>query len=247
MKNYNTTQLNPEQCFERHVFHRDQFAHYLRWTYVLKLAKIGMNILDVGCGSGSLYEVFYRNRYSPAEFFGIDIRKKTIENNRIKFPRASWQAADIVNDPLPKTINGKDWDIIASFEVLEHIGKQNGEKFLENIKSKMGPDTIFLLSTPCYNGTAAANHTYDSGDGRGVAVQEYSYDELKTLLEKHFTIENKFGTFASVKDYKPYLSETGQKMYDKLGEYYDSNLMSNIFAPLFPEKSRNVIWRLKLK
>ena len=62
MSNYNTTQLNPETTFERHVFHRDQFAHYLRWSHILKIAKIGMNILDVGCGSGNLLEVFYRNK-----------------------------------------------------------------------------------------------------------------------------------------------------------------------------------------
>ena len=28
-KVYNTTDLRPDQAFERHVFHRDQFAHYL--------------------------------------------------------------------------------------------------------------------------------------------------------------------------------------------------------------------------
>jgi hypothetical protein len=37
-KKYNTTDLDPEATFERHVFHRDQFAHYLRWTHVLKAA-----------------------------------------------------------------------------------------------------------------------------------------------------------------------------------------------------------------
>ena len=62
-KEYNITQLSPDVTFEKHVFHRDQFAHYLRWTHVLKRAKIGMNILDFGCGTGNLAEVLYRNRY----------------------------------------------------------------------------------------------------------------------------------------------------------------------------------------
>ena len=26
---YNTTELDPDTTFERHVYHRDQFAHYL--------------------------------------------------------------------------------------------------------------------------------------------------------------------------------------------------------------------------
>ena len=65
MKQYNTTQLNPDQAFERHIYHRDQFAHYLRWTHVFKHVKpLGeKKVLDYGCGSGNLAEVLYRNRY----------------------------------------------------------------------------------------------------------------------------------------------------------------------------------------
>ena len=63
-KGYNCTQLTPQQEFERHIYHRDQFAHYLRWTHVLRDARIGQTILDFGCGSGEMLEVFYRNRYS---------------------------------------------------------------------------------------------------------------------------------------------------------------------------------------
>lgn len=250
MKNYNTTQLNPETTFERHVFHRDQFAHYLRWTHVLKIAKIGMNVLDVSCGSGNLYEVFYRNRYAPNKFLGVDIRKQTIEKNKEKFPKAFWETSDPVNEPLGKFQSIADkWDLITSFEVMEHIGKNNGEKFLENIKSVMGPNTLFLMSTPCYDEKvgAADNHTYDSGDGRGVAVQEYTYKEMKELLEKHFEIVEHYGTFASQKDYKDQLCPHCREVFDKLTEYYDSNLVSNIFAPLVPQYSRNVIWKLKLK
>ena len=42
----NWTQLNPETAFERHVFHRDQFAHYLRWTHLLKIIDIGKKAMD---------------------------------------------------------------------------------------------------------------------------------------------------------------------------------------------------------
>ena len=61
-KAYNTTDLRPDQAFERHVFHRDQFAHYLRWTHILKEAKIGESIVDFGCGAANLLEVLYRNK-----------------------------------------------------------------------------------------------------------------------------------------------------------------------------------------
>ena len=139
---YNTTQLNPETSFEKHVFHRDQFAHYLRWSHVLKIAEIGMNILDFGCGSGNIYEVFYRNKFAPKRFLGLDIRKQTIEKNKIKFPKAEWGDEDLVN---MKQNYGNDWDIITSFEVLEHIGKNNGDKFLQNIRLHSNDKTIILF------------------------------------------------------------------------------------------------------
>lgn len=240
------TELDPDTAFERHVYHRDQFAHYLRWTHVLKLADIGMKILDFGCGSGNMYEVFYRNRFKPARFLGLDVRKQTVDKTREKFPQAEWATQDLVN--MTESY-GKDWDIITSFEVAEHIGKQNVPKFLENIANHCNENTIVLLSTPCYDEKvgAAGNHTYDSGDGRGVAVQELSYDEMKSLLEERFEIVEHYGTFASQKDYKEHLTASEKEVFDKLTKYYDSNLVANIFAPLVPQHSRNVIWKCKLK
>ena len=245
MKNYNITQLHPEQTFERHVFHRDQFAHYLRWTHVLKLAKLNSKVLDFGCGNGNLYEVFYRNRYDPT-YLGLDIRKQTIDQNREKFAKARWEVEDLVN---MGTDYGTDWDFIASFEVAERVGKQNVEKFLSNIKRHCNPQTTVLISTPCYDEKvgAADNHTYDSGDGRGVAPQELTFYELKELIEGFFVIEKMFGTFASQKDYKPTLNEWQQKMFDGLQEYYDSNLVAVMMAPFFPSQSRNCLWRLRSK
>ena len=245
MKKYNITEMHPEKEFERHVFHRERFSHYLRWTHILKIAKIGQNVLDVGCGSGNLYEVFYRNRYSPNNFTGVDIRKQIIEKNRIKFPKANWHNLDIVNDELPIS----NWDIIVLLETMEHIGKSNGQKLLDNIKQVMNKNTELLISTPCYDEKvgAADNHTYDCGDGKGIISQEYYFNELKELLENNFEIIDVFGTFASQKDYKPLMSEWQIKTFDHLIKYYDSNLISNIMAPFFPEHSRNCLWKLKLK
>lgn len=236
---YNTTQLNPEQTFEKHVFHRDQFAHYLRWTHVLKTARIGMKILDVGCGSGNLYEVFYRNKYSPERFVGVDIRKKTIEKNKEKFKNAEWFSLDIVNEALPID----DYDIITSFEVIEHIGKDNAEKYINNIKKVMKNKTIFMLSTPCYDEKigAANNHIING------VVCEFEFNELKNILNKHFIIDNVYGTFASQKDYKDKMNDWQKQMFENLSSYYDSNLISNIMAPMFPEYSRNCLWVLKIK
>lgn len=249
-KNYNTTDLNPVTSFERHVFHRDQFAHYMRWTHILKEAKIGETICDFGCGNGNLLEVIYRNKFKQARYVGLDIREKTIEQANAKFAKVDWAefyAADLIKNYFD--YESIEADKVCSFEVLEHVGKQNADAFMINFKACGNQDALYYISTPNHDAHvgAAGNHTYDSGDGRGVAVQEFTHEELTELFEKHFDIVRKFGTFASIRDYKPLMNEWQTKMFEHLKEYYDSNLLSNIMAPFFPEHSRNTLWILKRK
>lgn len=250
MKNYNTTDLDPETTFERHVFHRDQFAHYLRWTHILKVAKIGETIVDFGCGKGNLLEVFYRNKFKCKKYIGIDIRKQTINQAKEKYKNVEWSEF-LCDDLILNRIDFKSLqaDKVCSFEVIEHVGKQNVDLFLNNFRLCGKLDATYYLSTPNFDEKvgAAGNHTYDSGDERGVDIQEFSHDELQRHIEKFFIIEKKFGTFASIRDYKPLMNEWQTNMFNSLKDYYDSNLLSNLMAPMFPEKSRNCLWVLKQK
>lgn len=249
-KFYNKTALDPEATFERHVFHRDQFAHYLRWTHILKEAKIGESIVDFGCGKGHLLEVFYRNKFKQKSYVGLDIREETIEKCKDKFGQVPWArfyAVDLVKPSIDLSqFNG---DKVCCFEVLEHVGKQNADVFLENFKACGNNNATYYLSTPNFDPEvgAAANHTFDAGDERGYDVQEFGHFELEQILSKHFDIVKKFGTFASMKDYKYLMNSWQKEMFNALKEYYDSNLMSVIMAPFFPENARNTLWVLKRK
>tara|TARA_Y100000310_G_scaffold208158_1_gene208693 strand:- start:895 stop:1644 length:750 start_codon:yes stop_codon:yes gene_type:complete len=248
MKPYNTTQLNPDTSFEKHIYHRDQFAHYLRWTHVLKRARIGQNILDYGSGSGNLAEVFYRNRYKCNKYLGLEYREKTVNDSNKKYENIDWikfEQRDIIKDDL--SLYGNDWDMIISFEVVEHIGKNNVDQYLKNAKKLMNDETVFMISTPNYDEKvgAAGNHIYDSQDGRGKAPQEFFHQELENHIKKYFKIEEKYGTFASQTHYKNMLNDWQSKMFVELNKYYDSNLLSVIMAPFFPEQSRNCLWILK--
>jgi cyclopropane fatty-acyl-phospholipid synthase-like methyltransferase len=247
-KEYNLTQLNPETTFERHVFHRDQFAHYLRWTHVLKKAKIGQRILDYGSGSGNLAEVFYRNRFKCKQYCGLEFRSKTVDQANLKFQNVDWikfYQRDIIKDNLIEF--GNNWDMIVSFEVAEHIGKNNIDKYLHNAWKLMNGNTIFMLSTPNYDEKvgAAANHIFDSQDGRGKVSQEFYHQELEEKIKKYFVITEKYGTFASQTHYKNIMNDWQKNMFEELNKYYDTNLLSVIMAPFFPEQARNCLWVLK--
>lgn len=250
MKKYNTTDLDPVSTFERHVFHRDQFAHYLRWSHIVKEAKIGETVVDFGCGKGNMLEVFYRNKFKCKRYVGIDIRKHTIELAKEKFAPVEW-AEFYADDLIVPTLDYKQYqaDKVCSFEVAEHVGKQNIEAFLTNMRDCGNENATYYISTPNHDEKvgAAGNHTYDSGDGRGVAIHEFNHFELQAHIEKFFTIEKKFGTFASITHYKHLLNDWQVQMFEALKDYYDSNMLSVIMAPFFPEQSRNTLWVLKRK
>lgn len=246
MKEYNTTQLHPDTCLERHVFHRDQFAHVFRWSHVLKRAKIGMNILDFGCGTGNLAELLYRNKYKASMYLGLDIRKQTVENNREKFKDVPWvrfEQKDLcefpyVHFPTP------EWDMICSFEVCEHVQKKNVVRLLQNMVECCSDHTVVLISTPVFDPeTGAAQNHIINGE-----VCEMGFEEFKGfILEAGFEIQGVYGTFASQKDYKHLLDKYPglPEIYEKLHGYYDSNILACLIAPLFPEQSRNCLWELR--
>lgn len=253
MKQYNTTDLDPEAAFERHVFHRDQFAHYLRWSHVLRESKIGESFVDFGAGKGNLLEVLYRNRYKPSKYVGLEYRESQVKKAREKFKNLPFPVEFYQQDIIHPTMDYSEFqaDKVVSFEVIEHVGKNNVDAFLKNFRACGHRKAMYYLSTPNYDKRvgAAGNHTYDSGDGRGKAVQEFDYFELEDAIEKNnFRVETTFGTFASQRDYKEYMNAWQQKAFHALERYYDSNLVSNIMAPIVDSaNARNILWVLRQK
>lgn len=246
---YNKTQLTPQQEFERHIYHRDQFAHYLRWSHILKIAKVGQTILDFGCGSGEMLELFYRNKFRPKQYLGLDIRTQTVNENNEKFAKLDF--AEFRQMDLCSEIDlGQTFDIITCFEVMEHIGHENADAFLDNIAYHCDENTRVYLSTPNYDSRvgAANNHMLKHADGTE-EVGEWDHFELQDKLSEYFDIEAKYGTFASMKDYKEEIAgDWRQAMFDELKKYYDVNMVSVIMAPLIkPEHARNCLWVLKAK
>jgi len=222
---------------DRVIIHRDYIAHCLRWSHVIKHAKIGQTILDLGCADMPLCMAFYTNKYHPARFVGVEIRQSMLDKAREKLAKAPFKIDYIQTDmckdfdKIPKD----SYDIITSFEFIEHIPSEQVEPFLQNVKSRMSLETIFFLSTPAFDGkNMAANH-----------IKEWAYEELESLLKKHFVIEKVFGTFINQAAVKEAADPVVLEVFNKLREYYDSNYLATIFAPLFPEKARNCIWRLR--
>jgi 2-polyprenyl-3-methyl-5-hydroxy-6-metoxy-1,4-benzoquinol methylase len=233
----NKTHLSIDLAEDREIQHRDYIAHTLRWTHVIKCIDIGESILDIGCADASMGMMLYANKYKPARYVGVDIREGILEKARVKLEKANFPVEfaclNVITEftKIPKY----DYSIITCFEMVEHIEGQYVEGVLKNIASIMSDKTVFFLSTPNFDGkNKAENH-----------IREWTYSELKEVIDKYFKIDKVFGTFMNQSALKKCWSIEEMVLFEKLHEYYDSNFLSVIFAPLHPIEARNCIWRLQ--
>jgi len=232
----------------RGQIHRDYIAHCLRWSYVLKQVKIGMNIIDVGCGSFPLLKALYSNKLKPSLYVGLDIRKSVIEK-MMQFKTnftVIGHTSDIRVDPLPTvedvTCNEErpfgtftqetvGYDIAVCLEVVEHFEDKYVDHVLSEIRRVLKVGGMLLLSTPNFNGSAAKHH-----------IHEYTAEELGKHIWKYFTVEKMIGTFASQREIEPVLSMAEREVYENLKSWFKPEIISIIFSALHPYQSRNILW-----
>jgi hypothetical protein len=263
-KTIDKTFLSIDQAEDRGFIHRDYIAHCLRWSHVCKRlyersAYKTSRILDVGCGRElPLAKMLYSSRLIPQMYYGVDAGPINDDAHAKisagKFPHELWENmnflelteadVDFIDGKIHYT-DIKDQSLLPNtvtcFEVLEHVEPKMMIDMLEHMKSLTTDDAGFFISTPCWNRTdCAANH-----------VNEMLYESLGACFERHgFIVENVYGTFASIRDYghmldrEDYKSGVTEELFNRLREYYDTNFLSCIFAPLFPAQSRNCLWEL---
>lgn len=248
-KSIDNTHLSIDQAEERGFIHRDYIAHCLRWSHVAKHLQQGKlyqtaHILDIGCGREvPLAKLMYSSRLIPTSgsYMGIDYNKLVVPDmfHTGRFPITLLSgifpgALDEVQSAMPD--DKLQYDVITCFEVAEHVEPQDTLVILQGVKKYLAPSGFGFLSTPCYDEAtgAAANH-----------VNEMRYEAFGSMIEHAgLNIEGVWGTFASIKDYKSALTPPFNDIFNNLREYYDVNYLATIFAPLFPQYSRNCLWKV---
>lgn len=265
-KTVDKTYLSIDNAEDRGFIHRDYIAHCTRWSHVIKrLYERKMyetaRILDIGCGRElPLAKMLYSSKLSPAMYYGVDVGPILEEevakiSKTGKFPHKLWDDTNFLEldksdfGGVGSEIGAALPNTVTCMEVLEHVEPRMMIDMLEHMKSLTSDDVRFFISTPCWNMVdCAANH-----------VNEMKYDALGACFERHgFVVEHVYGTFASIRDYEHLLlrwdhqdSTSGceesdvPRLFDKLREYYDTNFLSCVFAPLFPAQSRNALWELR--
>lgn len=235
-KSVDKTFLSLDNAEKRGFLHRDYIAHCFRWTHACKMIQKnwrGATILDVGCGKEMPFpKLIYSSKMRPRHYCGLDVGPWPLPT---MLEKATFPCDRVVGD-IAEVKAYQDLDLpaapnfITCFEVLEHVEWNHARQALKAIRAICAKDALFMVSTPTWNiKDCADNH-----------VNEMTYEAFGALLEDcDWEIENHYGTFASQSDLKGHVD---QVLFDQLRDYYDSNVLSVIFAPLFPAQSRNCIW-----
>ncbi len=219
-----------------HQVHRDYAAHYFRWGFVKKFLKRGMTVLDVGCGEDT--PLIKSLAGGPGVIAHLPKRYVGIDYNEIKNPpNRPWAefitGVNFIKDHK-KILGDEQFDLIVNLEVIEHMDKKNGLKLLKAMRTHLKPGGKIFLSTPIFNGSAAANH-----------IHEYEAQELMDHFKKaKLVVVDRWGTFASCNDIKKVLTKEQRKDYDRLRTFYDNDVAACFYAPLYPDASRNNAWLL---
>jgi hypothetical protein len=245
---YDRSHLSPEKAYR---LGRDYMAHSMRYGWPMNVIRehigVGARILEMGCGKeipmfrALTCDHSATTHYKPALYVGADLNeiKYRPEVNGCKtviLPRTN-----IIENPA--AVPDEPFDLIVSFEVLEHMDKPDGERFLDALMDyarrkpeRENKSSIVLLSTPVNGGSIAKNHIY-----------EWHRSELRRAWEKRGgKIIREFGTFSNLHELLRVLTPAEREVWNSMAAYHSPHTLSCFFSVAHPEAARNIAWHVEV-
>jgi O-antigen biosynthesis protein len=152
-----------------------KFEHESRYFFSSNLVK-GKLIADIGCGSGYGCQIISTNQ--AKKVIGLDISFETLKFAKENFSTDNILYINSSADSLP--FSSAIFDIVISFEVIEHL--ENYKGYLAEIKRILKDDGILILSTP-----NVVKHLDRKENGeQNFHVHEFCFQDFKSLLSEYF-------------------------------------------------------------
>lgn len=158
---------------ETAVFNLTTIEHLHRYAIAVDLIN-GKKVLDIACGEGYGSNLMAEN---AEQVTGIDLDRAVIEKAKKKYTRSNLLFCQGSTSHIPGADNC--FDIVISFETLEHVEEQ--EQFFAEIKRVLKPGGLLLISTPDkhqYSELANYNNPFHK--------KELYEKEFKALVDKYF-------------------------------------------------------------
>ena len=164
----------------------------------------GKRVLELGCGSGSLFEVVGFD--SAKSYRGVDFSEKMLETFRATHPGVSVQYADAAN-----YIDESKYDLIFSNALIQYFSPNMVENHFANARSMLAPGGMIVIGSIPWRGARVAFHLRAYYPGSGMHVMKrlavlarsyagidaighwHSYRIFSKLAQKHGLTATYFG------------------------------------------------------
>ncbi len=152
------------------------YEHWHRYFYVTHFSA-GKTVLDIACGEG--YGAFLLSE-NAAKVVGVDIDGEAVRQAADKYRQAnlSFLTGSVARIP----IEGEAvFDLIVSFETIEHVDNDAQAAFLSEVKRLLRPGGVFIVSTPnklLYSDLPNYKNEFH--------VKEFYEGEFADFLRSHF-------------------------------------------------------------
>ncbi len=140
----------------------------------------GKRVLEVGFGEG--YGA-HRLAEVAQEVTGIDMAPGNIPRAAAKYPRANLHFAQM--DATRMTFPDASFDVVYSFQVIEHIPEPLLPNYLSEIRRVLKPDGAFIVSTLNLANAMKPGKPYQK---LIYHEKEFTAPELETLLKRVFSV-----------------------------------------------------------
>jgi len=143
LESFIKNKLYYENYWDEYVTHSQHPSVKLRNRFILRqLKKIDfVSSADVGCGDGYLVHLI-KNSYPGKKLWGLDLSKKVIELNSIKYEGIKFDQLDISKNILDYK---HTFDVVICSEVIEHL--INWQTALINLSSLLNDNGYLILTT----------------------------------------------------------------------------------------------------
>ena len=152
--------------------------HMARYLFAVTYSA-GREVLDVGTGLGYGAALLKASGASAVDAFDIDEDTVAEAQDRFGDVGVSYFSAD----SHTFDVNGKQYDVICSFENIEHIPEP--ERFVRAARASLNPGGVLICSTPARE---RSPQQFNGRPHNPFHLREWFRSEFQSLLEQAFDV-----------------------------------------------------------
>lgn len=151
------------------------YEHWHRYIFASRFCT-QKKVLDIACGEG--FGSNFLSTYAES-VLGVDIAPDIIEHAKGKYHQERLNF--IVSNAVSVPFESENFDVIVSFETLEHLNREDQNLFMTEMVRVLKKDGIFIISTP-----DRKVYSDDPGYSNPFHLSEFYKEEFTSFLMQRF-------------------------------------------------------------